>query len=170
MFNTALMLTNNVEDAKDLVQDTFLRAYRSCDRYNLGSNIHGWLFKIMKNIFINNFRKKKRQPAMMEYSEIEPYVQNIGLNRDMTEEDHNTILHNSLSDEVSHALSKLSDEYKFVLILRVLKEFSYKEIAEILDIPIGTVRSRLSRARRAMYNSLSKSAKNGSNIFENTVA
>ena len=117
--------------------------------------------------------RRKKQPIMIEYSVIESHVQNIKLNKDTSEEDYNTILNNSLSDEVSNALSMLSNNYKSILILNVLKEFSYKEIAGILDIPIGTVRSRLSRARKAMFNNFSnfsKRLKKKSNILENNVA
>ncbi|MCP4726315.1 MAG: sigma-70 family RNA polymerase sigma factor [bacterium] len=156
LYGAALLLTNNDDDARDLVQEAYLKAFRFYEKYELGTNMNGWLFTMMKNIFINDYRKKKKQPSMIEFYEVEPFLNNIKLNKDITNDDYLTILSNSFSDEMKNALSKLPDKYKSVLKLSALGDFSYKEIADILEIPIGTVRSRLSRARKAMSISLTK--------------
>jgi len=170
LYNSALKLTNNADDAKDLVQDTYLSAYRFFNKYELGTSIHGWLYRIMKNIFINNYRKKKKQPVMVDYSEVEPFIESIRLNSEITPCDCAKILTNSPSDETIEALSVLREEFRTVLTLSDIEEFSYKEIAAILEIPIGTVRSRLSRARKAMSNRLSKKVKRKECIMENNAA
>lgn len=170
LYNSALKLTNNADDAKDLVQDTYLSAYRFFDKYELGTSIHGWLYRIMKNIFINSYRKKKKQPVMVDFLDVEPFIESIRLNREITPSDSAKILNNSPSDETIEALCKLRKEFRTVLTLSDIEQFSYKEIAAILEIPIGTVRSRLSRARKAMLDRLSKKVKRGKCIVENNAA
>jgi len=170
LYNSALKLTNNTDDAKDLVQDTYLSAYRFFDKYELGTSIHGWLYRIMKNIFINSYRKKKKQPVMVDYSEVEPFIESIRLNRELTPGGGAKILKNSPSDETIEAISMLRKEFRTVLTLSDIEEFSYKEIAAILEIPIGTVRSRLSRARKAVFKRLVKKVKRKRCIIENSAA
>ena len=170
LYNSALKLTNNADDAKDLVQDTYLSAYRFFDKYELCTSIHGWLYRIMKNIFINNYRKKKKQPILVDYSEVEPFIESIRLNSELTPGDSTKIIKNSPSDETIEAISVLREEFRTVLTLSDIEEFSYKEIAAILEIPIGTVRSRLARARKAVSNRLSKKIKAKSCIIENNAA
>ena len=159
MYNYALGLTRNVDDAKDLVQETYLNAYKFYNKYRLGSNIQGWLYRIMKNSFINNYRKKKKLPIMVNYSEIEPFIDKIILNKEITSSDYNNILSNSLSDETNRAISSLSDGFKTVLVLNAVENYSYKEIAEIMNIPLGTVRSRLSRSKKAAVKILNNNKK-----------
>lgn len=154
LYNSALKLTYNEDDAKDLVQDTFFKGFRFFHQFEQGTSMHAWLFRIMKNTFINNYRKKVKQPSTVDFDEVEPFIDRIVLDKDFTSEEIEHILNNSLSDEVNEALMKLPNEFRLVLILSDIEGFSYKEIADIMEIPIGTVRSRLSRARKAMFNKL----------------
>jgi len=160
LYNAALRLTYNEEDARDLVQKTFFKAYRFFDQFELGTSCKAWLFKILKNTFINKYRKKVKQPEHVDYDTVEPFVDLIKdkqfFNSETLDEE---ILDNFLSDDVNEALSKLPDDFRMVLILSDIEGFSYKEIAEIMECPIGTIRSRLSRARKMMFKYLLKYAK-----------
>ncbi len=154
LYNYALRLTNNEDDAKDLIQDTFLKAYRFIDKYQHDTNAKAWLFRILKNSFINNYRKNSRTPDQVEYSEVEEFVDlmrdqsvpSTDLRRDMYD--------NLLGDDVVRAMESLNEEFRTIIILSDLEEMTYEEIAEILEIPLGTVRSRLHRARKAMQEKL----------------
>lgn len=160
IYNSALKLTYNEEDAKDLVQETYFKAYRFFEQFEPGTSCKAWLFKILKNTFINKYRKKVKQPEQVDFNAIEPFVELIKDKRfyeSMSLDDD--IVNNYLSDEITEALSKLPHEFKMVLILSDIEGFSYKEIADIMDCPIGTIRSRLSRARKMMFKLLSKYAK-----------
>lgn len=160
LYNSALKLTYNEEDAQDLVQDTFFKAFRFFDQFEPGTSCKAWLFKILKNTFINKYRKKVKQPEHVDFNAIEPFVDLIRDKKHFKNDSLDvTILNNYLSDEINVALAKLSTEFKMVLILSDVEGFSYKEVAEIMDCPIGTIRSRLSRARKMMYKLLAKYAK-----------
>jgi len=160
LYNGAFKLTYNEEDAKDLVQETYFKALRFFDQFEPGTSCKAWLFKILKNTFINKYRKKAKQPEHVDFNTVEPFVDLI---KDKQYFDSNSlddsILNNYLSDEINEALSKLSYEFRMILILSDIEGFSYKEIADIMDCPLGTIRSRLSRARRMMFKLLSKYAK-----------
>lgn len=156
LYNTALRMTGNVQDAEDLVQDTFLRAYKFFDRFQKGTNCKAWLFKIMKNCFINRFRKRKRTPSTVSFDAIEGA---LGAESDRTPlvwPDTVSLpdLDELVEDDVKRALESLPFEFKVAVILSDISGFSYKEIAGIMDTPIGTVRSRLSRARGALQSRL----------------
>ena len=160
LYNSALKLTYNEEDAKDLVQETFLKAFRFFDQYEPGTSCKAWLYKILKNTFINKYRKKMRQPEQVDFDSVEPFVELI---KDKNFQDSKSldveILNSFLSDEINEALSRLSYDFRMVLLLSDIEGFSYKEIADILDCPIGTIRSRLSRGRKMMFKNLLKYAK-----------
>lgn len=160
LYNSALKLTYNEEDAKDLVQETFLKAFRFFDQYEPGTSCKAWLYKILKNTFINKYRKKIRQPEQVDFDSVEPFVELI---KDKNFQDSKSldvgILNSFLSDEINEALSRLSYDFRMVLLLSDIEGFSYKEIADILDCPIGTIRSRLSRGRKMMFKNLLKYAK-----------
>jgi len=160
LYNSALKLTYNEEDAKDLVQETYFKAYRFFDQFEPGTSCKAWLYKILKNTFINKYRKKIKQPEHVDYNAVEPFVDLIKDKQvfDASSLDEH-ILNSYLSDEINAALSRLSDEFRMALILSDIEGFSYKEIADIMDGPIGTIRSRLSRARKMMYKLLVKYAK-----------
>ncbi|HXO22714.1 MAG TPA: sigma-70 family RNA polymerase sigma factor [Thermoanaerobaculia bacterium] len=152
LYNTAYRMTRNSEDAEDLVQETYLKAYRYYDKFEEGTNFKAWLFKIMKNTFINNYRKKQQTPALSDFSDIEESFES-----QVSEEAARQIknpeeefLENVLDEDVQGALDKLPPDYRMVVILADLEGFSYKEIADILEVPVGTVMSRLYRGRRLL--------------------
>ena len=160
LYNAALKLTYNEENAKDLLQETFFKAFKFFDQFEPGTSGKAWLFKILQNTFINKSRKKVKQPEHVDFSTVEPFVDLI---KDKQYFDSKSldddIVNNYLSDDINEALSKLSDEFRMVLLLSDVEGFSYKEIADIMDCPIGTIRSRLSRARKMMFKLLLKFAK-----------
>lgn len=152
LYNTAYRMTRNSEDAEDLVQETYLKAYRYYDKFEEGTNFKAWLFKIMKNTFINNYRRKQNAPALSDFAEIEEnfesQVSEEAARQIKNPEDE--LLENVLDEDVQVALDKLPPDYRMVVILADLEGFSYKEIADILEVPVGTVMSRLYRGRRLM--------------------
>ncbi|TVR77968.1 MAG: sigma-70 family RNA polymerase sigma factor [Chitinophagaceae bacterium] len=160
LYNFAFHLTYNEEDANDLVQETFLKAYRFIDSYDQGTNAKAWLFKILKNAFINEYRKKVKQPSRVDYEEIVNYhntdddakVGSLDLRQD--------VFQDMLGDEVTKALNSLPVDFKTAILLCDVEGFTYEEIAQIVDIPIGTVRSRLHRARQMLKDVLKEYAQN----------
>ncbi len=157
LFSAALRLTRNERDAEDLVQDTFLRAYRFFDKFERGTNIKAWLFKILTNTFINRYRRRVKERSVVEGSERE-VVHDRFMSRDATDYAANPeqyLFDRLLSDEVLRSIDNLPVDFRLVVILADLQEFSYKEIAEVLDCPVGTVMSRLYRGRKLLQKSLS---------------
>jgi RNA polymerase sigma-70 factor (ECF subfamily) len=154
LYNYALRLTGNEDDAKDLLQDTYLKAYRFIDKYEEGTNAKAWLFRILKNSFINNYRKSVRTPDQVEYDAVEEFVDLIRDHSLQTTDLRKDFYDNLLEDEVVTAMDSLTEEFRTIIILSDLEEMTYEEIAEILEIPLGTVRSRLHRARKAMQEKL----------------
>ena len=154
----AYHLTYNEEDAKDLVQETFLKAYKALDSYVEGTNAKAWLFKILKNAYINQYRKKSRRPAKVDFEEFIGYQDkeesSIAEYQDLREE----IFENLLGDEVTVAINSLPIDFRTVILLCDVEGFTYEEIAKIIDIPIGTVRSRLHRARNMLKDKLKQYA------------
>lgn len=154
LYNYALRLTNNEDDAKDLIQDTYLKAYRFIDKYQHDTNAKAWLFRILKNSFINNYRKSSRTPDQVEYSEVEDFVDLMKDESAPVTDMRRDMYDNMLGDDVVRAMESLNEEFRTIIILSDLEEMTYEEIAEILEIPLGTVRSRLHRARKAMQEKL----------------
>ena len=151
LYNMSLKLTRNEEDAKDLVQETFYKAYKFYHQFQQGTSIKAWLFKILKNSYINIYRKKVRQPEMIEYDKVEPFISLIKEDKkDGKEGIEDKVLDKLLDDEVTSALGKLPDEFRMVVLLSDLEGLSYQEISDSMECPIGTVRSRLSRGRRML--------------------
>jgi RNA polymerase sigma-70 factor, ECF subfamily len=152
LYNTAYRMTRNAEDAEDLVQESYLKAYRYYDKFEEGTNFKAWLFKIMKNTFINNYRKRQQAPALSDFADIEESFESQ-VSEDAVRQIKNPeeeFLENVLDEDVQNALDKLPPDYRMVVILADLEGFSYKEIAEILEVPVGTVMSRLYRGRRLL--------------------
>ena len=147
MYNFAYKLTLDEDDAKDLVQDTYLKAYRFINSFEQGTNAKAWLFKILKNSFINDFRKKTRQPAKVDYQEIENVYNSDDIDENITVDLRSETVQDLIGDEITNAINSLAVDFRTVIILCDLEGFTYEEMAKILDIPIGTVRSRLHRAR-----------------------
>ena len=156
MYSAALRLTKNERDAEDLVQDTFLRAYRFFDKFERGTNIKAWLFKILTNTFINRYRRRVKERTVVEGSERDTVHERF-ISRDATDYAANPeqyFFDRLLSDDVLGAIDQLPLDFRLVVILADLQEFSYKEIAEILACPVGTVMSRLYRGRKLLQRML----------------
>lgn len=159
MYNFAYRLTLDGDDAKDLLQDTYLKAYRFIDSFQQGTNAKAWLFRILKNSFINDYRKKTKEPSKVDYQEVESYYNSDEVDRQITPDLRVEVLQDMIGDEISNALNSLDVDFRTVIILCDLEGFKYEEMAKILDIPIGTVRSRLHRARNLLKEKLSEYAK-----------
>jgi len=158
LFNTAVRMTRNQAEADDLVQETYLKAFRSFDQFAENTNIKAWLFKILVNTFINKFNRRMRHPRILELDRIEHYTEFIEDEISMPVTSQDEIFREMLSDEVKHALDSLPEPFRIVLLLSAIEGFSYKEIAEIAGCPLGTVMSRLYRGRRILQQSLMKYA------------
>lgn len=154
MYNFAYRLTFDEDDAKDLVQETYLKAYRFIESFQQGTNAKAWLFRILKNSFINEFRKKSKEPAKVDYQEVETYYNSEGVDETITTDLRVEAVQDMIGDEISTALNSLAVDFRTVIILCDLEGFTYDEMAKILDIPIGTVRSRLHRARNLLKEKL----------------
>jgi len=158
LYSYAYYLTGSREDANDLLQETFLKAFRFLDKFEEGTNAKAWLYRIMRNTYINEYRRMKRQPEVLEYDEqLTPYQMlpsteghSFNLQRQ---------LEHTLPDEVADAISRLPERFKSVVVLRDIEDLPYEEIAEALEIPIGTVRSRLHRARALLFERLKNFAR-----------
>ena len=159
MYNFAFHLTYNDADADDLVQETFLKAFKYIDHYQAGTNAKAWLFKILKNGFINQYRKKSKAPNIVDYEDIIAF-QDFDDESDQKKDNdlRVEIFDNLIGDEVSLALNTLPVDFKTVILLCDIEGFTYEEIAKIIDIPVGTVRSRLHRARNLLKEKLEKYA------------
>lgn len=159
IFSFSFRLTSDKVQADDLVQETYLKAWRFLDKYHEGTNAKAWLFRICRNAFINDYRDLRNQPYMVDYGDLVKYH-----NEDDPAMPRYTYLHEEfgnqlMGDEVSQALSNLSDDFRVVVLLD-LEDFTYEEIANIINIPIGTVRSRLHRARKILAEKLREYAEN----------
>ena len=159
MYNFAYRLTLDRDDSKDLLQDTYLKAYRFLNSFQQGTNAKAWLFRILKNSFINDYRKKSKEPSKVDYQEVESYYNSEDVDRQITPDLRVEALRDMIGDEISNALNALDVDFRTVIILCDLEGFKYDEMAKILDIPIGTVRSRLHRARNLLKEKLSTYAK-----------
>jgi len=159
MYNFGYRLTLDEDDAKDLVQDTYMKAYRFIESFQKGTNAKAWLFRILKNSFINDYRKKSKEPNKVDYQEVESYYNSDDVDRQITTDLRVESLQDMIGDEISNALNSLDVDFRTVIILCDLEGFKYDEMAKILDIPIGTVRSRLHRARNLLKEKLSEYAK-----------
>ena len=156
LYNSAVQMTRNTADAQDLVQDTFVKAYRFFDKYRAGTNCKAWLFRIMKNNFINSFRKQSRRPVRVDFNDVEPTL-TAKQPSDKHGDGAALVSHRFdelVEDDVKRALDQLPFEFRMATVLCDIEGLSYQEIAGIMDCPIGTVRSRLSRARRFLQRRL----------------
>ena len=149
IYRTALRLTRDAAEADDLVQETFMQAWKSFENYELGTNCRAWLYKILFNKFDHLRRKKYTQAKYIQEAD-ELVFANSAFAPPVPE--------TLTDDEVINALNRLPDHYRSVVLLADVHEFDYKEVAQILEIPIGTVMSRLSRARTQLKKTLAKAA------------
>ena len=159
MYNFAYRLTFNEDDTKDLVQDTYLKAFRFIESFEKGTNAKAWLFRILKNSFINDFRKKSKEPSKLDYQEVETYYNSDDVDEKITTDLRAETVQDMIGDEISNALNSLDVDFRTVIILCDLEGFKYDEMAKILDVPIGTVRSRLHRARNLLKEKLTEYAR-----------
>lgn len=155
MYNFAYRLTFDQDDAKDLVQDTYMKSYRFINSFQQGTNAKAWLYRILKNSFINDFRKKSKEPSKVDYQEVENFYNSDSVDESKTVDLRIDTVKDMIGDEVTNALNSLAVDFRTVIILCDLEGFTYEEMAKILDIPIGTVRSRLHRARNLLKEKLS---------------
>jgi len=158
LYGAALRMTRNPADAEDLVQETYLKAYRAFHSFQEGTNLKAWLYRILTNTYINTYRAKKRRPDETDLEEVEDlYLYRRlggleGATAGRSAEDE--LLDHITDSEVKDALEALPEQFRMAVLLADVEGFAYKEIAEILDIPIGTVMSRLHRGRKAMQKQL----------------
>jgi RNA polymerase sigma-70 factor (ECF subfamily) len=147
LYRVALRLAGNAADAEDLVQETMLRAYRSWDRFTPGTNAKGWLLTILRHLFINEYRRKRRHPATVDLDTIEPFA----AFEDIQEADPQGAFFNRIvDDEVLRAVDQLPEAFREAVMLSDVEGLSYEEIAKVMDVPVGTVKSRLYRGRRML--------------------
>jgi len=158
MYNFAYRLTFDEDESKDLVQDTYLKAFRFINSFQEGTNAKAWLYRILKNSFINDYRKKSKQPSKVDYQEVEQFYNSEDTPSNATVDLRMETTKDMIGDEISNALNSLAIDFRTVIILCDLEGFTYEEMAKILDIPIGTVRSRLHRARNLLREKLSSYA------------
>ncbi len=173
LYGSAYRLTRNAGDAEDLVQETMLRAYRFWHSYTEGSNCKAWLFKILSNTFINTYQRKKRSgeilnAAVAEQESTDGVLIHAKAQSQLTPEE--LLVQQSLSEDVERALEAIPKDFRIAVVLCDVEGFSYKEISEILECPVGTVMSRLYRGRRLLQNELRDFAKSQGLIKEDTPA
>jgi RNA polymerase sigma-70 factor (ECF subfamily) len=158
LYSAALRMTRNQADAEDLLQEMYLRAYRGYEGFTEGTNLRAWLFRILTNTYINIYRARQRRPAEADLADVEDLYlyRHLGsldavlANRSAEDQ----LFDLFTDDEVKQALEDLPENFRLPVLLADVEGFSYKEIAEILDIPIGTVMSRLHRGRKSMQRAL----------------
>jgi RNA polymerase sigma-70 factor, ECF subfamily len=155
LYSAALRMTRNPADAEDLVQETYLRAYRGFSGFEEGTNLRAWMYRILTNTFINSYRKKQREPVTVQEDDLDEWYLFDRLGESGVEPSAEAEVIRSMPDEdVQKALEALPEGFRLAVLLADVEGFSYKEIADILDIPIGTVMSRLHRGRRALEKAL----------------
>jgi RNA polymerase sigma-70 factor, ECF subfamily len=158
LYSAALRMTRNAADAEDLVQETYLKAYRSYASFEEGTNLRAWLYRILTNTFINSYRASKRRPEVTDVEDVEDLYlyrrlpSTGGGEPGRSAEDE--ALDRFTDDDVKTALEELPEAFRMAVLLADVQGFSYKEIAEITDVPIGTVMSRIHRGRRALQKAL----------------
>ena len=158
LYSAALRMTRNPSDAEDLVQETYLKAYRAFGSFKEGTNLKAWLYRILTNTFINSYRARKRRPEQTDIDDVEDLylyrrlggLEAASAGRSAEEE----VLDHFTEGEVKAAVEALPEQFRMAVLLADVEGFSYKEIADILDIPIGTVMSRLHRGRKALQKTL----------------
>lgn len=155
LYRTALRMTKNVGDAEDLVQEALVKAYRFWDKFEPGSNCRAWLFKIMTNVFINEYRSKSRSPMSVNVDDIDDnYLYGQLATSSDGDNPEKELFAKMLDDDVKKAIDELPEDFRIVVVLSFLEGFSYQEIAEIADLQLGTVKSRLHRGRKLLQKEL----------------
>ncbi len=153
LYGAALRMTRNPADAEDLVQETMLRAYRAFDRFEEGTNLKAWLFRIMTNAYINTYRKRQREPQKVSTDEIEDFdlYQELKSHDPQYEQTpENIVLDNLVDSDIMEAIDDLPEQFRLAVVLSDVEGFTYAEMADIMEVPMGTVMSRLHRGRKAL--------------------
>jgi RNA polymerase sigma-70 factor (ECF subfamily) len=159
VYNFALRMTGDEDDANDLVQETYLKAFRFFDKFEKGTNCKAWLFRILKNSYINDYRKAVKEPNKVDYEDVQNFYENVKSDEIESKHYEQDAFSNLLDDEITKVLSALPEDFRTAIILSDIEGFTYEEIADFVDIPVGTVRSRLHRARKMLYAQLYDYAK-----------
>lgn len=154
LYNYALKMTGDSDDASDLIQETYLKAFRFWDKFEKGTNCKAWLFRIMKNTYINTYRKQTKEPDKVDYEDVENFYENIKPSSTDSAHLEKDIYDNLLDDELSEAITSLPEDFRTVILLCDIEGYTYDEIADFIDCPVGTVRSRLHRARKMLFTKL----------------
>lgn len=157
LYSAALRMTRNPADAEDLLQETYLKAYRSFGSFQEGTNLRAWLYRILTNTFINSYRAAKRRPEVTDVEDVEDlylYKRMVGPGGISSRSAEDEALDTFTDDVVKTALEELPEAFRMAVLLADVEGFSYKEISEITDVPIGTVMSRIHRGRRALQKAL----------------
>jgi RNA polymerase sigma-70 factor, ECF subfamily len=151
LYRVALRLTGNAAEADDLVQETMLKAYRAWHQFQQGTNAKGWLLTILRHAFINEYRRRTRHPETVDVDAIEPF----SVFEEIQDDDpQGTFFDRIVDDEVLKAIDQLPEQFREAVVLSDVEGLSYEEIARILEVPVGTVKSRLFRARRQLQHKL----------------
>lgn len=163
LYSAALRMTRNPADAEDLVQETLFKAYRAYDTFQAGTNLRAWLYRILTNTYINQYRKESRRPTETDLEEVQDLYlyRRLGSEQatDLARSAEDILLDGLVESDIKEAVDSLPENFRLPVLLADLGGFSYKEIADILDIPIGTVMSRLHRGRKALQKALWEYAK-----------
>jgi RNA polymerase sigma-70 factor (ECF subfamily) len=163
LYNIALRMTRNVKDAEDLVQETVLKAYRFFHRFEKGTNARAWILTILTNTFRTRYRKKKQEPDMVDFQAIENFCLADELVKEISASDKSEargaeavteMLKDYVSDDIIEALESVPEQFRLAVLLSDVEGFSYQEIAEILNISVGTVKSRIFRGRKILQKQL----------------
>ncbi|MFH2056105.1 MAG: sigma-70 family RNA polymerase sigma factor [bacterium] len=151
LYRAALRMTKNESDAQDLIQETMLRAYKNFDRFEEGTNCRAWLFKIMTNTFINIYRSKQKESTSVSFDDVDDnFLYSQLENATETGDPERDFLAKMIDEDVVEAIEQLPPEFRMVVVLAFYEGYAYQEIAEILDIQVGTVKSRLHRGRKML--------------------
>ncbi|MBN8706606.1 MAG: sigma-70 family RNA polymerase sigma factor [Bacteroidetes bacterium] len=159
LYNYAFRMTANEEDAEDLLQESLLKAYRFFDSFERGTNCKAWLFRILKNTFINQYRKTAKEPGKVDYDDIKEFYNNIKPDSVDSNDLEEELFGNLLDDTVTSALQQVPPEFRTVVILCDLQGMTYEEISDTVGCPVGTVRSRLHRGRKLLKDGLAEYAR-----------
>jgi RNA polymerase sigma-70 factor, TIGR02947 family len=156
LYSAALRMTRNPADAEDIVQETYLKAYRAYHTFEEGTNLKAWLYRILTNTYINKYRRRQRRPTEVELGELQDLYlyRRLGEASGASHSAEKEVLDQFVDTDITDAIESLPENFRMPVLLADVEGFSYKEIAEILDIPIGTVMSRLHRGRKALQRKL----------------